>query len=216
MPRIVDHEARRRDVVQFATTVIATSGVDGMTVRSVAEAAGCSTTVVSHYFVDKRDLLLATYRASAARATARFNAAERGTSADPLRACLESVLPLDSARRRDVKVWFAFWGVAGADREFAAVQRNGVRSVRRRLERMLRAETPTAVADDVVGLAAASVLALTQGISLQALFDPRAWPASQQRRALLHALTATRAELAAGAPARANKQADARNVTTSR
>jgi len=57
MPLIVDHDARRREVGAIAARLIATSGLEGVTVRDVARIAGFSTAVVSHYFDNKRALL---------------------------------------------------------------------------------------------------------------------------------------------------------------
>ena len=61
MPARADHEQRRRDVARTAAALIATGGLAAATHRRIAEASGCSTTVVSHYFTDKRDLVKATY-----------------------------------------------------------------------------------------------------------------------------------------------------------
>ena len=48
MPRVVNHEVRRREVAAIAAQVVVKEGRAGLTVRNVAQAAGCSTTVVSN------------------------------------------------------------------------------------------------------------------------------------------------------------------------
>lgn len=50
MPRRIDHDGRRRDVAEITCTLIASHGFEWATVRRVAQAARCSTKVVSHYF----------------------------------------------------------------------------------------------------------------------------------------------------------------------
>ena len=65
MPRTVDRDQRRAELIARAAQLIATKGIDGLTIRSVAKAAGVSTGVVSHYFSDKRDLLQTTYDVTA-------------------------------------------------------------------------------------------------------------------------------------------------------
>ena len=70
MPVFVDHEERRRQVVAVASRLIAQAGLDAVTVRDVANAADCSTAIVSHYFHNKKELLFLTYRGSIDRAMA--------------------------------------------------------------------------------------------------------------------------------------------------
>src|SRR6476660_7853014 len=75
MPTYVDHHARRLQVTEVAAEIVAARGVEALTVRAVAAATGFSTAVVSHYFLDKRDLLRSTFRAAANRSTSRFESA---------------------------------------------------------------------------------------------------------------------------------------------
>lgn len=62
--------------------------------------------MVSHYFADRRDLVVSTYRAAAARSSERFD--EALVAPDRVQACLEALLPLDELSRRDWRTWFAF------------------------------------------------------------------------------------------------------------
>ena len=72
MPRVVDHEARRAEVAAVAADLIARRGLDGVSVRDVAAAGGYSTTVVTHYFASKRELLLHAYRSAGTATEARL------------------------------------------------------------------------------------------------------------------------------------------------
>src|SRR4051812_31342627 len=118
MPARGDHEQRRREVARIAADLVATGGLGAATNRAIADAAGCSTTLVSHYFTDKRDLVLATYRHVGDRVGVRLQAAAEATS-DPVVATLEALLPLDDERRRDWRLLFTFLGVAATDPELA-------------------------------------------------------------------------------------------------
>jgi AcrR family transcriptional regulator len=97
MPARADHEQRRRDVARTAAALIASGGLAAATHRRIAEASGCSTTVVSHYFTDKRDLVKATYKEVGDRVTSRLD-----TAASPT-ACWgpEALLPARRDRIRD-------------------------------------------------------------------------------------------------------------------
>ena len=50
MPKQVDHGQRRRDVATVAADLVAAHGRRALTVRSVADAAGYSTTVQFQYY----------------------------------------------------------------------------------------------------------------------------------------------------------------------
>src|SRR4051812_7444573 len=117
VPRTVDHAARRRRVAEIAAELVATRGVDALTHRQVAQAAGYSTTIVSHYFADKRDLLLATFQAAGGRMTARFEKAV--DDGETLLGCLLAVLPIGDDGRRDWNLVITFWGVAATDQHLA-------------------------------------------------------------------------------------------------
>jgi AcrR family transcriptional regulator len=174
VPRVVDHVARRQLVAECAIRLIAERGTDAATVRAVASAAGFSTTVVSHYFTDKRELLMFTYREAAIRTRARVEAALAADATD-LRGALHALLPLDADRRRDWRVNFAFWGLAVTDGEMTREQRARVRGARALLADVLRRRG----APDPEGTAR-RLLTVVIGIAIQAMFDPGDWPRARQ------------------------------------
>lgn len=51
MPKIVDHDQRRRELAEAAWKVITEVGIDGATTREIARASGYSTGVLAHYFL---------------------------------------------------------------------------------------------------------------------------------------------------------------------
>lgn len=62
MPKIVDPGARRRAVADAVLRVIGREGVEGASLRNVAEEAGLAIGSVRHYFRDHDELLLFTMR----------------------------------------------------------------------------------------------------------------------------------------------------------
>lgn len=187
MPIVVDHEQRRREVAEVAADLIARLGLERVTVREIAAATGFSTTVVSHYFRDKRELLMLAYRLAAARARRRIDAA-RGDGTQRLRQSVEALLPLDEASRRDWSVWLAFWSVAATDAEFGAEQRRRSRETLD-LVRRLVADALGSTGGDATP-AAERLLTAVYGIAMQAVFDPARWPAKRQREAVAAELAA--------------------------
>jgi AcrR family transcriptional regulator len=185
MPRQVDHDARRREVAEVAARLIAQVGVERVTVRELAKAAGYSTAIVSHYFADKRQLLLFTYQAAAQAAQARVDEVLK-QAPDDLIGSIEALLPLDEARHRDWQVWLSFWGMAIGDPQFAAEQRSRVIDTRKRIEKVLKAMAAHGklAPDSDFDLIARELLTMVNGLAVQAGFDPADWPADRQRKVL--------------------------------
>ncbi|MFE7507012.1 TetR/AcrR family transcriptional regulator [Promicromonospora sp. NPDC057488] len=113
MPRLADHDQRRKQITDAARRVVARGGLGAATFQSVAAEAGVSVRLVQYYFGTKRAFLLATHRAVVADAGARFTARLATLGADPepravVRAILTELLPADAARREDAVVLNAF------------------------------------------------------------------------------------------------------------
>ena len=182
MPRIVDREERRRTVADVAAQLVADGGVDAVTVRDVAAKAGTSTAIVSHYFRDKQELLMFTFAEMAGRARARVEAALAQDPSDLFGLC-EALSPLDEDRRREWRVWIAFWGAATGDPDLAEQQRLRVAATRATIaDAVLKARPGTTRAQAAND--ARRILALVTGMAAQAVFDRNDWPPARQRRLL--------------------------------
>ncbi|NIJ40322.1 AcrR family transcriptional regulator [Parvibaculum indicum] len=122
MPKLIDHDLRRRELVEASWQVIADEGLEGVTMRKVAAAARCTTGRITHYFENREELLLAALRAVYSAAEERLVAAAKSDlpPAEKLLLHLEEASPLDKRRLREWKVWIAFWAVAASTPELAA------------------------------------------------------------------------------------------------
>src|SRR6187455_426727 len=98
MPKVVDIEQRRAELTEAAARLIARSGIESATMREVAAEAGWTTGALTHYFTDKRELLLTTFQASLANRRAQRPADGATDALTQLRASLEGALPLDDSR----------------------------------------------------------------------------------------------------------------------
>lgn len=188
MPAVIDHAARRTALAEMAADLVASGGAEAATVRAVAAAAGFSTKAVTHYFPDKRALMLLTYRHAALSSQARTDASQPEKGGD-IAALLHALLPCDPMVERDWRVWFSFWGLAMADPEFAAEQRQRMREFVARIAEVLAADPNYADLDPAErpGIASALLAALI-GLVTQAIFDPGIWPPAEQARAIDAAL----------------------------
>ena len=88
-------EQRRAELIEVTAREIARVGLERVTLRDIARAGGWTTGIVSHYFVDKRELMIATFRSRADRARERIDAAV-SAGAPALPAIVEAALPLDA------------------------------------------------------------------------------------------------------------------------
>ncbi len=121
MPKLVDHERRRRELGEAVWRVIRRDGVEAASVRRVAQEAGWSAGSLRHYFSTQSELLSFAMQMVVERIEARVGALE--PPADPRAAVeqrLHALLPLDRERRAENQVWLAFAGRALVDTELRA------------------------------------------------------------------------------------------------
>jgi AcrR family transcriptional regulator len=191
MPVFVDHDERRRQVVEVASRLIAQVGLEGVGVRDIASAAGCSTAIVSHYFHNKKELLFLTYEASIDRASER-SLVSLGPGGLDVRGYLAEIMPLDEERLIEWKIWVAFWAKAISDPEIAAKQRDCVRRTRDNILKVLqKLRASGALVDDLdLPETARRLLVLIMGMAVQVLFDPEEWPVSRQHEVVDRELVA--------------------------
>lgn len=122
MPKIVDHDARRLELVEVTWRVIAHRGFDGVTLRDVAAEAGFANGAMKPYFPTRASLIRATFTHVFGRTNARIEASTRGlVGMAALRAFAMEVLPLDVDRLDEARVVIPFWQAAIHDSEFAAL-----------------------------------------------------------------------------------------------
>src|ERR1700685_4724161 len=102
MPKIVNWDERRDEILSATWRVIARDGIAKATVRAIAREADCSPGILAHYFDDKADILGSALVMSHRRVAARMEAAAAGLGGlAALRVIMLEALPLDE--RRDVE-----------------------------------------------------------------------------------------------------------------
>jgi AcrR family transcriptional regulator len=68
----VDHDQRRLEVAIAAATIIADEGLEALTTRNLAGAMACSIGVLSHYFANKDEIVIAAMNWADSRIEERF------------------------------------------------------------------------------------------------------------------------------------------------
>lgn len=110
LPKVVDHEQKRKLIAESAWNIIEEKGIEHASIRAVAAAAGLSPGALRHYFSTQDELLLFIVDYYLTRGAAR--AGERlEISPIPMKAAKEILLlllPLDAEKRTAVGVWWNF------------------------------------------------------------------------------------------------------------
>lgn len=172
MPKIVDHDQRRRELAQAAVQVIARDGLERTSTRAVANESGWTTGVLKHYFVDKDDILRRALHELEAVNIERFRAVDaEPTGYEALRTAIAATLEdeLDHA-----KVWVAFISRAATDPNIGGQMRRGSTAWQRRWAKLVRrgqgdgSIRPDLDADHV----AVELWALITGLRIAMLFNP--------------------------------------------
>jgi AcrR family transcriptional regulator len=163
MPKKVDYHERRTLIADALMRVAADQGLEAVSLRHVAAAAGVSAGMVQHYFRTKDEMMAFAMSVVRERGQERVGAALAELGPDPaprlfVRTMLAALLPLDDATREDGRVALAFLAY---------------RAVRPETEPSLREDTGRLV-EFIAGMlpvpaAAPGVLALMEGLGMYLL-----------------------------------------------
>lgn len=127
MPKIVDHDERRLELVDATWRIIARQGLEGATMREIALEAGFANGALKPYFPTKDMLLEFAFGHVFNRTNSRIAGVTEGKSGiQALRAfCLE-VLPLDEERINEARIVIPFWQKAVNDPQKAEIHRRSM------------------------------------------------------------------------------------------
>lgn len=175
MPKIVDHDERRLELVDATWRIIARQGLEGATMREIALEAGFANGALKPYFPTKDTLLEFAFGHVFNRTNSRIAGVTEGKSGiQALRAfCLE-VLPLDEERINEARIVIPFWQKAVNDPQKAEIHRRSmdewVTTIRRFLaEARDNGDVRAAVDDSIL---AGQLLNMLLGAQIDAALAP--------------------------------------------
>ncbi len=172
MPKIVNHDDRRRDIVKAASRIIGSGGLEKATVREIAKEAGYSSGTLAHYFTNLEDILASCLVMAHRGVRARTDVKVEGMRGlEALRVLLIEALPIDDERLLEAKIEVCFWGAAVGNDLLRSLQNEEVDVFQCRMRRHLAqaqedGELRTAVDLDV---AAEECRMLVDALSVQAV-----------------------------------------------
>jgi AcrR family transcriptional regulator len=175
MPKVVDHDERRREIAAALWTILLRDGMSAVTVRALAAEAGWSVGAIRHYYKSQDELVLFAMGEMLVSIAGRMGALDfRDPDRAVLQNAVEQMLPLDRQRKAEAQIWFTLLTRRIANPELGAkandldlVVRAGVREV---LAAM--ASTKLLAEHRELEVEAVRLHALIDGLALHALSDP--------------------------------------------
>ena len=175
MPKRVDHRERRALIADALMRVAAEQGLEAVSLRHVAAAAGVSSGMVQHYFRTRDEMMTFALAVVRERNEARVTRAVAALGATPtpralLRTMLAELLPLDEERRADGRVALAFLAYTAVRPEVAAALHDETAALLGFIAGLIRAGQPAGAEGRVdAERAAVGLLAVMEGLGIYLL-----------------------------------------------
>jgi AcrR family transcriptional regulator len=176
MPKDVDHDARREELLEAVWRVIARDGMERATIRTIAKETGWSSGVLAHYFTDKDEILGSAIRLMYERIAVRWNEKLEGlTGVAALHELVLDNLPLDDERELETRFLMNYWSRAIRDGDgVPRPERRGPQLIDLLSDLVREGQDAGDVRDDESPEDIAErLLALIDGFSLHTLLDPQ-------------------------------------------
>jgi AcrR family transcriptional regulator len=157
---------RRASLAEVLVSIIASRGLDAVSVREVAAGMGVSIGAVQHHFSTKAEMMSFAFAYTVERTRRRVAAIER--TGDPARdtaLVLQQLLPLDDTRRSDCAVNVAFASLAATTPALQTIQAELLTDIRTELLSVLGSGRE---------VLAAMLLAVVDGLALHEISAPQA------------------------------------------
>ncbi|KJL34703.1 TetR/AcrR family transcriptional regulator [Microbacterium azadirachtae] len=121
MPKIIDHDQRRREIVEVAKGIILKGGFEAATMRSIAAEAGFANGALKHYFPGKESIVAATFETVLHEHDVWLQKAISAelTPDEMLRQVLVGTLPSDKDEIASGRVLLALWEYAMSNESLA-------------------------------------------------------------------------------------------------
>ncbi|WP_382307770.1 GNAT family acetyltransferase [Herbiconiux sp. UC225_62] len=170
-------------------SVLTERGLPGLTLRAVAERAGCTTGLVMHAFPTKEALLLHARDLLHSRTGEQLDAAEGATETpeEALRAVMLDAMSLDEVSVDEARVWISYLAAALADPALAERHVTGNRRLIARVTRLVQACRP-GWSPDRARTEALSLISLADGANTLSTLDPETYSPGVQRRMMTDAI----------------------------
>ncbi|MDX3664004.1 TetR family transcriptional regulator C-terminal domain-containing protein [Streptomyces sp. ID05-26A] len=187
MPKVVDHEERRRELAEAVWRIVQRDGIDHASVRAVAAESGWSSGSLRHYFPTQDALLGFAMELAYLRFLARLEKIDTTAgNREVLRSLAHEMLAMDEDRRVEAAVLLSFLPRAMVEPSLHELERFGTRQLYDEIARVLTAAQQAGeLRAGVVPLKAARLLvALIDGLNIHHGLGPDEVTAEEMVEAL--------------------------------
>ncbi|GAA3754291.1 AcrR family transcriptional regulator [Spinactinospora alkalitolerans] len=174
MPKLVDHQARRREIIEATWELIAEQGIDNVSVRDIAKAASYAAPgALNHYFGSKDQLLAAAYQLVCDRTDERIAEVTAGrTGLEALELMCGEIVPADPLTRIEARVALSFWQRAQHEEALRSIGRTALASWKQQIVDYLEAATADGeIRPAAPSLIADQLIALMMGLHVTSMLD---------------------------------------------
>lgn len=181
MPKLGMQPIRKKELINATMSVIHESGLTDPTLSAICERAGlASSSIVSHYFKNKQELMKATMLElvgsflgeMALRATAAQTPLEK------IYALIDANFASSQITPEAISVWMYFWGHVPVDEDFAEIERTLEKYISQELKQALIEIVPNSEVDEC----AESIIAIMYGLWLRFALDPKRFKLEMARK----------------------------------
>ncbi|KKI93464.1 TetR family transcriptional regulator [Bacillus sp. SA1-12] len=173
MPKIVDHEWRKKLIAEASWRVILERGMEGATVRNIAKEAGLSLGALRHYFSTQDELLIFAMKLVIERVTERIKkiAVQELPPKEKILKIILEIVPTNDESMAEMEVWFAFTAYARHKKGFDAHHDGLLTGMQRLIDSMDQYQLIKENVDKSIEVE--RLYALVDGIALHAMLDPK-------------------------------------------
>lgn len=176
-PKVGVAPLRREQIVRATIRCLVRDGYARLTMKQVAREARVSQGILHYYFADKRAILVAALETAVADLDRRVGAAQARSGRDPrarLRALIRAALASSREDRAAWIVFVEFWGAMLHDPKLRTINAEQYGRMRRLIGSLVAQGVKTRRFRRLApARAAAVILGLLDGVSLQLAFDDR-------------------------------------------
>ena len=178
MARRLEADARRQEIAEAVLSLLAKEGLEATSVRDVAKEAGVSAGMVQHHFRTRDEMLRFACEYMVERTQHRISPLvaaipEPRSIRTILGVLFRELLPLDEARRSEIRIWMAFLARAVVQPEMEAFMRATHEATHATIVGLLRHAAGTGELRPGVDIeaAATALFALTDGLVSHVLIN---------------------------------------------
>lgn len=185
MPKIVNHDERKNTIAEAMWRVILDKGMEGATVRNIADEAKLSLGALRYYFKTQDDLLVYAMELVQERAKKRIEKVllQSYSPKELVIAMILEIVPVNTNTRIEMEVWFAFIAYVKHRSDTIDVPDDQILEMTKRLLGFLQ-EQQLLKSTCQMEMEIERLYGLIDGLAIHAILDPNRLDSEQIRKTI--------------------------------